>query len=82
MWTLGTDEDTLELQASAGIYTHINGPHGRIPMGMMKVGKIARDRMPAVSHNLVTDPDIIDKETFSLQAFRRFLCQRLSGPPD
>src|SRR5262249_32857800 len=62
VWTLNVDENMLELQASAGIYTHITGPHGRIPVGTPKVGKIAQDRAPAVSTNLVTDPDIIDKD--------------------
>jgi len=28
----------------------------------MKVGKIAKDRLPQVSDNLITDPDIIDKD--------------------
>jgi len=62
VWTLNVIEDSLELQASAGVYTHLNGPHSRIPVGTLKVGKIAKERMPAVSHNLVTDPDIIDKD--------------------
>jgi PAS domain S-box-containing protein len=62
VWTLNVDEDLLELQASAGIYTHIDGQHGRIPVGTLKVGKIAKSRMPVVSENLITDPDIIDKD--------------------
>jgi PAS domain S-box-containing protein len=62
VWTLNAEGDTLELKASAGIYTHLDGPHSRIPMGMFKVGRIARERMPAMSQNLVTDPDIIDKD--------------------
>ena len=62
VWTLNADENMLELQASAGIYTHIDGPHGRIPVGTLKVGKIAKDRMPQISDNLVTDPDIVDKD--------------------
>jgi PAS domain S-box-containing protein len=62
VWTLNAEQNTLELQASAGIYTHTNGPHGVIPVGTLKVGKIAQDRAPALSTNLVTDPDIIDKD--------------------
>jgi PAS domain S-box-containing protein len=62
VWTLNAEGDTLELKASAGIYTHLDGQHGRIPMGMFKVGRIAKERMPAMSQNLVTDPDIIDKD--------------------
>jgi len=62
VWTMNAEGDTLELKASAGIYTHIDGPHGRVPVGVFKVGKIAKDKVPAISQNLVTDPDIIDKE--------------------
>ncbi len=62
VWTLNAEESMLELQASAGIYTHIDGPHGHIPVGTMKVGKIAKERMPQISDNLVADPDIIDKD--------------------
>ena len=62
VWTLNAEGDMLELKASSGIYTHLDGPHGRIPMGMFKVGRIAKERMPAMSQNLVTDPDVIDKD--------------------
>lgn len=30
IWTLNEAENVLELQASAGLYTHLNGPHGRV----------------------------------------------------
>ena len=33
IWTLNENDDVLELQASAGMYTHIDGPHGRVPVG-------------------------------------------------
>jgi hypothetical protein len=29
IWTLNEEEGLLELQASAGIYTHLDGPHSR-----------------------------------------------------
>ena len=32
IWTLHDVTQTLELQASAGIYTHIDGPHSRVPV--------------------------------------------------
>lgn len=73
VWTLDVEQDMLELQASAGIYTHIDGQHGRIPVGTLKVGKIARSRMPEVSHNLVTDPDIIDKDWVMRERMAAFI---------
>ncbi len=31
IWTFNEDENMLELQASAGMYTHLDGAHSRIP---------------------------------------------------
>jgi PAS domain S-box-containing protein len=73
VWTLNADEQTLELEASAGIYTHIDGQHGRIPVGSLKVGKIAQDRLPQRSDNLVVDPDIIDKDWVMREGMQSFL---------
>src|SRR5262249_2275671 len=39
IWTLNEATQTLELQASAGIYTHLNGPHSRIAVGQWKIGR-------------------------------------------
>src|SRR5215472_14194260 len=33
IWILNTDTQVLELRASSGIYTHLNGGHSRIPIG-------------------------------------------------
>lgn len=33
IWTLDEVESMLCLQASAGMYTHLNGPHGRVKVG-------------------------------------------------
>jgi len=73
VWTINGEGDTLELKASAGIYTHLDGSHGRIPVGMFKVGKIAKDRMPAVSQNLMMDPDIIDKDWVARERMSGFI---------
>jgi signal transduction histidine kinase len=62
IWTLNTAGNTLLLQASAGLYTHLDGPHSRIPVGRYKVGKIARDRKPLLTNNLLTDPDVSDPD--------------------
>jgi hypothetical protein len=31
VWTVSEDGTTLELKASAGLYTHVDGPHSRVP---------------------------------------------------
>jgi PAS domain S-box-containing protein len=61
IWTLNAEEDVLELQASAGLYTHINGAHGRVPVGQFKIGLIAAERQPHCTNAVLDDPRVGDK---------------------
>ncbi len=60
VWTLDEAENTLLLQASAGMYTHLDGPHGRVKVGDFKIGRIARDRQPLLTNDVPHDPNIGD----------------------
>lgn len=63
IWTLSQDSATLELQASSGMYTHIDGAHGRIPMNTnVKIAVIAQERTPHLTNTVVGDPQISDHE--------------------
>jgi len=62
VWTLNREEDVLELQASAGIYTHIDGGHSRVPVGKFKIGKIAQERAPHITNDVQNDPRVGDHE--------------------
>jgi PAS domain S-box-containing protein len=62
VWTLGEEEDVLELQASAGIYTHLDGGHSRVPVGELKIGLIAQERRPHLTNTVTSDPRVSDKE--------------------
>ena len=62
IWTLNEAEGVLQLQASAGLYTHLNGPHSRIPLGQFKIGQIAQFRQPHLTNNLEGDPGISNPE--------------------
>ena len=62
VWTLSDDERTLELRASAGIYTHLDGAHSRVPIGEYKIGKIARDRVPLLTNSVIGDARVHDQE--------------------
>ncbi|MGA2176113.1 MAG: PAS domain S-box protein [Verrucomicrobiota bacterium] len=62
IWTLNEREQMLELQASAGLYTHLNGPHGRVPVGQFKIGLIAEERKPHLTNQVVGDPRVGDQE--------------------
>lgn len=58
IWTLNEAEAVLELQTSAGMYTHIDGPHGRVPVGKFKIGLIAEERKPHLTNQVVGDPRV------------------------
>jgi PAS domain S-box-containing protein len=62
IWTLNEPEQVLELQASAGMYTHLNGQHGRIPVGQFKIGLIAKERVPHLTNSVLDDPRVSDHE--------------------
>ncbi|MEG4862829.1 MULTISPECIES: PAS domain S-box protein [unclassified Microcoleus] len=72
IWTLNEQGDVLELQASGGIYTHIDGAHSRIAVGEFKIGLIARDRKPHITNSVETDPLVSDKEWASREGMVAF----------
>ena len=61
IWTLSDDGKMLELQASAGMYTHLDGPHSHIPMGQFKIGMIAQERKPHLTNDVLNDPRLSDR---------------------
>jgi two-component system cell cycle sensor histidine kinase/response regulator CckA len=62
IWTLNEAEQMLELQASAGLYTHLDGAHGRVPVGKYKIGLIAAERRPHLTNAVIGDPRVSDQE--------------------
>jgi two-component system, cell cycle sensor histidine kinase and response regulator CckA len=62
IWMLNEKEKMLELQSSAGIYTHLNGPHGRVPVNKCMIGIIADEQKPRVTNQVVGDPLVSDQE--------------------
>jgi signal transduction histidine kinase len=72
IWTLQDGEDVLELRASAGIYTHLDGPHSRIPVGQFKIGRIAADRAPHLTNDVSADPEIADRDWATREGLRAF----------
>jgi PAS domain S-box-containing protein len=59
VWTTDETGQWLELQASAGLYTHVDGIHSRVAMGALKIGLIAQTQTPHLT-NAVKDDDRID----------------------
>jgi PAS domain S-box-containing protein len=62
IWLLNDKEQTLDLQASAGIYTRVHGAHTRVPVGKFKIGLIAEEKTPSLTNDLVNDPRMDDRE--------------------
>ncbi|MCE9561806.1 MAG: PAS domain S-box protein [Planctomycetes bacterium] len=60
IWTLDPTGVWLELQASAGMYTHTNGAHSRVRVGDYKIGAIAATRTPHLTNDVPNDPKVSD----------------------
>ncbi|WP_017651913.1 ATP-binding sensor histidine kinase [Fortiea contorta] len=72
IWTVNPAENMLELQASAGLYTHIDGPHSRVPIGKFKIGLIAEQCLPHLTNDVMNDPRVGDKEWAKREGMRAF----------
>ena len=62
IWTLNGKENVLELVASEGMYTHLDGPHSRVPVGKFKIGLIAEERQPHLTNAVIGDPRVGNQE--------------------
>ena len=62
IWTYNDPERALDLRASAGMYTHLDGPHARVPLGELKIGRIAQSRTPHLTNRVLEDPEVSDRE--------------------
>jgi formate hydrogenlyase transcriptional activator len=62
IWTLNSDGQGLELQASAGMYTRLDGRYSRIPLGQLKIGLIAQERKAHLTNDVQNDPRIDNKD--------------------
>jgi len=62
IWLTKDAENMLELHASAGTQTHLDDSHCRIPLGDLKIARIAGTGQGHVTNNIQVDPLISDKE--------------------
>jgi len=58
IWTINDQGNMLELQASAGQYTGLDGEHARVPIGKLKIGLIAQERKPHLTNDVQNDERI------------------------
>jgi PAS domain S-box-containing protein len=62
VWTFNEAEQALELRASAGLETPPDGWRDRIPIGRHTMGRIAQDRVPHLTNEVVGDRAVGDEE--------------------
>ncbi|MDY7022372.1 MAG: response regulator, partial [Cyanobacteriota bacterium] len=62
IWILDESEQVLVLRASAGLYTHLDGDHARIPVGEYKIGWIAQYQQPHLTNEVIGDPKVHNQE--------------------
>jgi two-component system sensor histidine kinase/response regulator len=60
IWTLNDSDRMLELQASAGTHTQLDGPQAQVPIGVLTVGMIAQQRTSQLTHADRVDPHLDD----------------------
>lgn len=61
IWRYDETSRMLLLKASAGMYTHLDGQHSRVPLGCFKIGQVAEDRLPHLTNDVLSDPQVTDK---------------------
>ncbi len=62
IWTLRSSQSVLELQASAGLYTRLDGTYARVPVSERKIGLIVREGQAHLTNNVLDDALIADKD--------------------
>lgn len=61
VWLLDAGRHELTLEASSGLYTHLDGSHARIPLGLSKIGRIAHTGQPYLTNDVAGDPETTDR---------------------
>lgn len=74
IWTLSSDGDTLELQASSGLSSRIDGRHSRMSLSRYpyKVGIIAREQQPYLTNQVLDNDQFHDQEWVKSQGIVAF----------
>ena len=62
IWLLNPADKILELNASSGLYTNIDGTYSRVPLGESKIGRIAVEGQIVLSNKVIGDADFVDQE--------------------
>jgi len=74
IWTLDHTGKTLQLQASSGLHTHIDGAHSRISLedSPYTIGIIARQKKPFLTNHVLDNPQFHNQEWVKNQGIVSF----------
>jgi len=73
IWIVDEAENVLKLQASSGLYTHIEGAHERLPVGgETKIGRVVAEQRPQLSNSIQESPYVKDKDWAREQGLTSF----------
>lgn len=67
----------LHLEASAGLYTNLKGEYRRIPLGALKIGKIAQGSGAIFTNDILGDDRLPNKQWMTDNGLRSFAGQPL-----
>lgn len=62
IWILDPAAQVLELQAGAGLSCPLDGGYRRIPVGHLRIGRVAVERRPWLTNALPSEPSVTDPE--------------------
>ncbi len=65
-------ERCLHLAASSGMYTNMNGEYRRVPLGALKIGRIAQGEGPMSTNDVLGDPRLPNKQWIEENQFSSF----------
>ncbi len=73
IWIIDEIENVLKLEASSGLYTHIEGEHQTLPIGGdSKISRIASEQQPHISNSIQESSYIKDKDWAREQGLTAF----------
>jgi two-component system cell cycle sensor histidine kinase/response regulator CckA len=62
IWTFNRNEEMLELEASAGMYTQLEGSLAHLDVGAFNVSRIAENHLPHTTNDILSDRKVGDKQ--------------------
>ena len=62
VWTLDETQNVLHLRANAGDYTRLEHIQSLVPVGQLKIGRIAQEKRPYLTNSVLGDPLVSDQE--------------------